>query len=158
MLYMMSTLWFMRQTSQFVLSAAQRGVHTSALAAAGEFLSNPAFNPTKAGDVWRKASVSPKNVARLMKEQGISKSAEKAAARAERAPATRPPKPPKGHKVDRLKVALVAEREAKLAAMDTRVAEYRKKKREAVLGQTSALDRLVMTKRQLRLKARNAQV
>ena len=51
----------------------------------------------------------------------------------------------------------MAEREAKLAGMDARVAEYRKKKREVVLGQTSALDRLTMTKLQLRLKARNVQ-
>ena len=151
------SLWFMRQTSKIARSVARRGVQTScAPAAAGEFLANAAFKPTKAGDVWRKASVSPKNVARLMKEQGISKSAEKAAARAE-APPSRPPKPPKGHKVDRLKVALVAEREAKLAGMDVRVAEYRKKKREAVMVQTSAMDRLTMTKLQLRLKARNTQ-
>ena len=56
--------------------------------------------------------------------------------------------------MDRLKKALEVEREAKLAEMDARVAAYRKKKREAIFGQTSALDRLVLTKRALRLKAR----
>jgi hypothetical protein len=66
-------------------------------------------------------------------------------------------RPNKGHKVDRLKAALLAEREAKMASMDARVAEYRKKKREAILGQTSALDRITLTKKALRLKARNTQ-
>jgi hypothetical protein len=157
----MSSTWCMRNTSRLVTTITRR-VHTSGVATASEssassqniesFRSNPAFSATKVGNVWRKASVSPKNVARLMKEQGIPKNVGDPVAR-ENAPT----KPPKGHKVDRLKVARMELVEAKMAAMDARVAEYRKKKREAVLGQTSALDRLVMTKRQLRLKARNAQ-
>ena len=112
-------------------------------------LSSPAFSPTKVGSVWRKASVSPKNVARLLKEQGISKSSLVASNATKKAV-----KPPKGHKVDRLKEALTVEREAKMAEMGARVAAYRKKKQEAFFGQTSALDRLVLTKRALRLKAR----
>ena len=145
-----ASLWFTHGVSK----VASRAIHTPSTAgfASGSdsaLLSSSAFSPTKVGSVWRKASVSPKNVARLLKEQGISKSnlvANNAPKKAS--------KPPKGHKVDRLKEAGGKEREAKMAEMDARVAAYRKKKREAIFGETSALDRLVLTKRALRLKAR----
>ncbi len=137
-----ASLWFTRSAAE--IASIKAGFATGSDSA---LASNSAFSPLKVGSVWRKASVSPKNVARLLKEQGVSKSSLNAAPR-------QASKPPKGHKVDRLKKALEVEREAKLAEMDARVAAYRKKKREAIFGQTSALDRLVLTKRALRLKAR----
>jgi hypothetical protein len=66
-------------------------------------------------------------------------------------------KPNKGHKVDKLKVGILSDRESRLAGMEQTVAEYRKRTSEARLGSTSVLDRLVLTKKQLRLKARNTQ-
>lgn len=146
-----ASLWFTRGASKITSTAAMYTPTTAGFASGSDsaLLSSPAFSPTKVGNVWRKASVSPKNVARLLKEQGISKSS----LVSEDAP-KKAIKPPKGHKVDRLKKALTLERQAKMAEMDARIAAYRKKKREAIFGQTSALDRLVLTKRALRLKAR----
>ena len=138
-----------RSTSKIASVVSSYTSSAGFASASDSFLSNPAFSPKKVGSVWRKASVSPKNVARLMKEQGLQKGS-----LVGESGSSKVIKPPKGHKVDRLKKALEAEREAKLAEMDTRVAAYRKKQREAIFGQTSALDRLVLTKRALRLKAR----
>lgn len=117
-----------------------------------------ASEPTKVGSIWRKASISAKNIARLMKQYPEDESviALRAAKYKETTNNVRT-RPNKGHKHDRLKADLLKRREENLSSMDARVAEYRKKKVDMSIGNTSALDRLVMTKKQLRLKARNTQ-
>ena len=108
-------------------------------------LGKEAVQPRKVGSVWRKAAVSAKNIARLRKTgefewlNTISVKKEKK----ERAP--------KGHKHDRLKVELEKQRAENMANMNKIVAEYRQKKKDS---NVSALDTLVMTKKQLRQKSR----
>lgn len=108
-------------------------------------LGKDAVQPRKVGSVWRKAAVSAKNIARLRKSEefdwlnSISEKKEKKE------------RPPKGHKHDRLKVELEKQRAEKMANMSKIVAEYRQKKNDP---NVSALDRLVLTKKQLRQKSR----
>ena len=117
-----------------------------------------ASEPTKVGSVWRKAAISAKNVARLMKQYPDESDvvALQAAKQRETTNNVRM-KPNKGHKHDRMKIESMKRREENVASMDGRVAEYRKKLTDRSLNNTSPLDRLVMTKKQLRLKARNTQ-
>lgn len=117
-----------------------------------------AIEPTKVGDVWRKAAISAKNLARLMKEYQDDKDvvALKATKQRETTNNVRT-KPNKGHKHDRLKVDILKRREENMASMVARIEEHRKKKVDMTVGNTTALDRLVMTKKQLRLKSRNTQ-
>lgn len=117
-----------------------------------------ASEPTKVGSIWRKAAISAKNVARLMKQYPDDENV--VALQATKHQETRNnvrTRPNKGHKHDRLKIDLLKRREENLSSMDGRIAEYRKKKVDMSISNTSALDRLVMTKKQLRLKARNTQ-
>lgn len=138
-------------------SRQQRAVLSLAKRLGGQSLKE-ASEPTKVGHIWRKATISAKNVARLMKQHSADDQviALRAAKDRETTNNVRT-KPNKGHKHDRLKADILKRREENLASMDARIADYRKKKIELRLGNTSALDRLVMTKKQLRLKARNTQ-
>lgn len=108
-------------------------------------LGKEAVRPRKVGSVWRKPAVSAKNVARLRKTgdfEWLNTISEKK---------ERVDRPPKGHKHDRLRVELEKQRAEKMANMSKIVAEYRQKKSEL---NVSALDRLILTKKQLRQKSR----
>ncbi|GAB4818433.1 hypothetical protein N2152v2_005479 [Parachlorella kessleri] len=110
-------------------------------------LGEAALKPQKVGDVWRKAAISAKNVARLRREWLL------AGKEWPYDPVKEVPKPrkPKGHKHDKQKVVREKAIEANMANMEDRVAAYRKSNQ---LQNVSLLDRLLNTPKQLRLKQR----
>jgi hypothetical protein len=123
-----------------------------------------AIEPTQVGSVWRKPAISAKNLAKLKKSKEYKDACEEilgGAGRASKSPETSHGRPlgraNKGHKHDRLRDQQVEKRQTLLESMDARIAEYREKKRGLNEKNTSALDRIVLTKKQLRLKSRNVQ-
>ncbi|PSC70680.1 hypothetical protein C2E20_5883 [Micractinium conductrix] len=102
------------------------------------------------GGAWIKPSISAKNVARLRREAlvaGEEWTYDKPAAE----PAKR--RRPKGHKHDREKPLREAAIQAKLAEADKRIADYRVAY-HATMREASLMDRILLTPKQIRLKAK----
>ncbi|KAI3437914.1 hypothetical protein D9Q98_000359 [Chlorella vulgaris] len=99
--------------------------------------------------VWRKPAISAKNLARLRREtllEGGEWPYEKPVVETKR-------RKPKGHKHDREKPQREAAIQKKLEVVDERIAEYRKSQHEA-MREASLMDRVLLTPKQIRLKAK----
>ncbi|KAL6781123.1 hypothetical protein ACKKBG_A09915 [Auxenochlorella protothecoides x Auxenochlorella symbiontica] len=112
-------------------------------------LGEAALKPQNVGGVWHKAQISAKNVAKLRREALL------ATGKWEFEPEPKeekPRKPNKGHKHDRQKPARMRVIAENLAGMDERIEKHRAAKREI---KASLIDRLTMTPKQLRQKAKS---
>ncbi|KAL3159074.1 hypothetical protein ABBQ32_011072 [Trebouxia sp. C0010 RCD-2024] len=111
-------------------------------------LGEKAFQPLKVGDIWHKAAISAKSLAKL-RRQTLAKGSEWQFDRDLPARPTGFLRKVKGHKHDKLAAARQEEIQKNLDGMAERIQKYRDSRK---LKEASLLDQLLLTPKQLRLK------